>query len=308
MSDAVAEYKDKELTATAGNGRVQKFSIKDTEIAELAARNLRFALRNGQVEVSAPTATARSFTTDEYQLSGIVGQGLRVSDKNDRTEVDIKRLNAREATVDRTKLRNLTADDFKLRDLPRSTELTAKNLRADRLDSNGLRVDGIETPAISLTDDQAGTIIHSDKLRIAKIDTDSAVLGSLNIAGVRLTIRQGRIEGTSSDIDAGTVDLKKSTSLPDGGTLENVAIVKPIFVLEPSGRYRASADMSIGGGIVGSVPLGRANAKVDVNSDRVALNDLVAEVMNGSVNGRAEIAIRKKSNRRSLVIYRLRSF
>ncbi len=292
LSDAVAEYKDEELTATAGNGRVQKFSIQDTEIAELAARNLRFAMRNGQLELSAPNAAARSFTTDDYQLTGITGQGLRVSDKGDRTEVDIKKLNAKDANVDNTKLRNLTADDFKLRDRPSSTELTARNLRAERLDSNGIRVDGIEAPAISVKDIAGETVIYSDKLRVAKIDTDSAVLGSLNIGGVRLTIRQGRIQGTSNDIDAGTVTLRKSDTLSEGGSLENVSIVKPIFILEPSGRYRASADMSIGGGILGSVPLGRANAKVDVGSDRVELNELVAEVMGGTVNGRAEIAIR----------------
>lgn len=292
LSDAVAEYKDKELSATAGSGRVQKFSIGDTEIAELAARNLRFALRNGQTELSGPNATARSFKTDDYQLNGITGQGLRVSEKNGRTEVDIRKLNAKEAIIDDSKLRDLTADDFKLRNLPRSTELNARNLRAQRLDSNGVRVEGIEAPTVSVKNTSGETIIYSDKLRVAKIDTASAVLGSLNIGGVRLTIRQGRIQGTSNDIDAGTVSIKKSDNLPDGGSLENVTVVKPVFVLEPSGRYRASADMSIGGGIVGSVPLGRANAKVDINNDRVALNELVADVMDGSVNGRAEIAIR----------------
>ena len=68
-------------------------------------------------------------------------------------------------------------------------------------------------------DTQGETVIYSDKLRIAKIDAGSAVLGSLSIAGVRLTIRQGRVEGTSKDIDAGTVALAKSSTLPDGGSL-----------------------------------------------------------------------------------------
>ena len=35
LSDAVAEYKDNELTASAGNGRAQKFTIKDNEFADL---------------------------------------------------------------------------------------------------------------------------------------------------------------------------------------------------------------------------------------------------------------------------------
>jgi hypothetical protein len=47
--------------------------------------------------------------------------------------------------------------------------------------------------------------LYSDDVHVASINSGSAVLGSLNIAGVRLTIRQGRVEGTTNDIDAGTV-------------------------------------------------------------------------------------------------------
>ena len=46
-------------------------------------------------------------------------------------------------------------------------------------------------------------------VQVAKIDDDAAILGSLNVAGVRLTIRQGRIEGSSGDINAGDVALTK---------------------------------------------------------------------------------------------------
>ncbi|MEO7675074.1 MAG: hypothetical protein ABIU09_13460, partial [Pyrinomonadaceae bacterium] len=40
LSDAVADYKDKEFAASAGNGRVQRFSVKDNELANLKVRNL----------------------------------------------------------------------------------------------------------------------------------------------------------------------------------------------------------------------------------------------------------------------------
>jgi hypothetical protein len=60
--------------------------------------------------------------------------------------------------------------------------------------------------------------------------------------------------------------LTKSESLPDGGKLENVKINKPVFVLEPSGRYRASADMSLGGGVLGSVTLGAARASASTSA------------------------------------------
>ena len=46
---------------------------------------------------------------------------------------------------------------------------------------------------------------------------------------------------------------------------------KPVFVLEPSGRYRASADMSIGGGVLGSIDLGAARADVNISNNELAL-------------------------------------
>ena len=138
-------------------------------------------------------------------------------------------------------------------------------------------------------------VVYADKLHVARIDAGSAILGSLNIGGVRLTIRQGVVEARSNDIDAGNVTLAKSKNLPDGGTLEAVKIYKPVYVLEPSGRYRATADMSLGGGALGSVALGAATAKVDVNNDRVAVNEITANVMDGQLNGKAVIALNDRT-------------
>jgi translocation and assembly module TamB len=279
LSDAVAEFKDRQLTASAGNGRAQKFSIQDTEFAELAARNLRFSLRNGAVELTAPSARARTFKTKDYTLSGVDGRDIKVTDNGSRTQVTARNVTSERADVKGTQLKNVRADNFDLVDRPNSTELTAKNLRAETLNADGTRIDGLESPEITLRDAGGETVIYSDTLRVARIDTADAVLGSLNIAGVRLTIRQGTVRATSNDFDAGTVVIK------NGGTLESVAVSKPIFTLEPSGRYRATADMSIGGGVLGSVPLGAATANVYVTNDRTNLNNIVAEVMNGRVEG-----------------------
>lgn len=292
LSDAVAEFKDRELTASAGNARAQKFSVADSEFADLTARNLRFALRNGEVELSTPSARARTFKSDDFRLSGVDGRNIKVTDRVGRTQVTANNVTAQQADVKGSKLTNVRADDFALVDLPNSTEIKARNLRAQSLNADGTRIDGLEAPTITVRDTAGETVIYSDTLRVAKIDARSAVLGSLNIAGVRLTIRQGRVRAESKNFNAGTVTLKKSETLDDGGTLENVEIARPIFILEPSGRYRATADMSLGGGMIGSVPLGAATAKVDVSNDRVNLNDIVANVMEGQVNGTASIALR----------------
>jgi len=78
LSDAFAEYRDRELRAGAASGRARKFSIKDTEFADLEARNIKFSLNNGVVGVSAPIARSRGLRSKDYSLQGITGQNVTV--------------------------------------------------------------------------------------------------------------------------------------------------------------------------------------------------------------------------------------
>ena len=77
--------------------------------------------------------------------------------------------------------------------------------------------------------------------------------------------------------------------------MEGVKLAKPVFVLEPSGRYRVTADMSLGSGIVGKIPLGSAQAAVTVTNDRAELTNLTAAVMDGQLDGNATIAFNRRA-------------
>lgn len=295
LSDALAEYKDRELRATAGNARAQRFAVGDKVFDALAARNLKLSYSDGTINLTAPNATARSLKTKDFSLGGVTASNLRIRDRDRRTEVATGALRSQTAQIKDSKLRNLSASALELTDLPNSTEIVLRNLRADQLNNDGTIVSGLETAEVNLIDTPAETVIYSDKFRVAKIDTGTATLGSLNIAGVRVLIRQGRVEARSQDIDAGNIALNKSSALPAGGNIETVKFAKPVFILEPSGRYRATADMSIGGGAVGSVALGSATAKVEATNDRVALNELAANIMDGRLNGQAIIGLNNRT-------------
>lgn len=295
LRDAFAEYKDRQLRAEAASGRTNNLKIKNNEFRDLTARDLKLTRINGTTNLSAPSATARSFTTEDYKLNGITGRNIRITDKNRRTDVDVDGLRSQSAEVKGARFKDLSADKFRFTDLPTSNEVFAESLRAEQLDANGASIFGLETPLVELRDNKAETIIYADKLRVAKISTDAANLGSLNIGGVRLTIRQGRVEGRSDDIDAGNVALNKTSTLAQGGTLENVKVARPVFILEPSGRYRVTADMSLGGGALGSVSLGAASAKVEVTNERAELNEVNAEIMDGKLTGNAVIALNNRT-------------
>lgn len=298
LADAVAEYKDKELAASAGDARAAKLDVGDLTLAQLRARSLRFSNAGGNVNLSAPSAAVGSLTAEDYKLDGVTGQNLRIKDSSAGTEISATNLRSKSARIAGSNISGLTAGQFDFFDRPSSTELDLSSVTASRIEADGTVISGVEVPSVSINDASGTTIIHADRSRVAKIDAGSAVLGSLNIAGVRLSIRNGTVEGRSDDIDAGNITLVKRGENGVDGNLAAVKINRPVFVVERSGRYRASADMSIGGGTIGSISLGNATAKVEINNDRANLSELSARVMDGQVNGNVSIALNSRTESR----------
>ncbi len=295
ISDAVAEYKEEKFGVTLGNARTKTFSSKGFDIENLQVSNIKLDSNEGVTNVSAPNATAGKFKTKAFQMEGVKTKNLRIKDVPKRTEIQADTITSNSANIKDNKLKNLVVNDARIGYENGATTFLARTLTAEQLLANGATLGQIVAQNFNVKDVPSETIVAADNLKVAKVQTKAAILGTLNIAGVRLTIRQGRIEGTSGDIDAGNVTLVKNSDLPDGGNLENVKIYKPVFVLEPSGSYRASADMSLGGGTVGSVKLGAARAGVVVDNSQVALNNLTADVMDGKINGNATIALNARN-------------
>lgn len=294
LSDAAAEYRDRELDLLAGGARAQRLSLGETEFGQVSANGLRIVAGGDAMRVTAPGFAAGSLTTSDIRTQGVAGRNLQVRNRPGRTEVSADAVRTDSADIKNMRLRNVAADRLEITDLPTTTSAAVRNVSAQRIDADGMVVEGLTAPALDIENSKAGMVIYADAARVARIDAGSAVLGSLNIGGVRLSIRNGRVEARSNDIDAGNVTLARSSSLPEGGHLENVKISQPVYVLEPSGRYRATADMSLGGGAVGSISLGSATARVEATNTHVIVNDLTAEVMDGRLTGNAVIGMNER--------------
>ncbi|MBX7170703.1 MAG: translocation/assembly module TamB domain-containing protein [Pyrinomonadaceae bacterium] len=290
ISDAVAEYKDKQFTASFSNLRANSLNSEDLIAQNLRVTSIKVNSNNGTTTINAPNIKAGTVKAKGTELNGVDANGIKVTSRGDKTDAEINNLRAENLRTKDAKLRNVTANGVSLTTQNGATDIQAKNVQAEGVDAESAKVGNIQAGSVNVKIRGNQTDVVSDNLRVAKIDTADASFGSLNIAGVRLKIVQGRVEGTSGDIDAGTVDLKKN------GKLENAKFYKPVFVLEPSGRYRASMDMSLGGGVLGSVTLGAARASVVADNDKVALNNLTADVMDGKINGNAVIAMNQRTN------------
>ncbi|HEX9961084.1 MAG TPA: AsmA-like C-terminal region-containing protein, partial [Pyrinomonadaceae bacterium] len=291
ISDALAEYKDERLSATFGNVTARRFFSEEAEIEFLRARNARLNYVNGKADVSLPNVSANSVKVEGAELRGVQAGNVKVRNQNGRTDIQAGNLQAQNLQTKDANLRNLSASGLNVT-TGATTRATANQVRADEVNAQGAKIGNLNASNVDIEQNGNVTRVNSERLQIGSVTTDQAVIGSLNIAGVRLSIREGRVEGTSGDIDAGNVNLKNQ------GNLENVRLAKPVFVLEPSGRYRASLDMSLGGGVLGSVRLGAARANVIATNDQIALNNLTASVMDGNVNGNAVIALNNRSRSR----------
>lgn len=161
-------------------------------------------------------------------------------------------------------------------------------VRTGSIQAGDARIDGATASNVESRTEGGTTAVTVPRVEVGAMNLSGAQVGALNIAGVRLSIRDGRVEGSSDDIDARTVALSEEGEVPQG-RIENVRLARPTFVLEPTGRYRASADLSLGGGVLASLELGPARARVTVTSNELHLSDLVAEVLNGRVEGQATI-------------------
>lgn len=293
ISDAVAEYKDEKLLADLGTIRAGRFLTDGASAQDLIARNIKLNNSGDTTTVTAPNVRAGVVKAEGVELRGANASNIKVTNRGDRTNVTASNVRAQQLATADGKVRDLNANNVNVTNVGDNTTVTANNVQAGGVDAGKNRIGNLSAGNVDVQIRGSQTNVQANNVRIAKVETDAAILGSLNVAGVRLSIRQGRIEGSSSDINAGNVTLTKAV-LPDGGTLENVQVRRPVFVLEPSGRYRASLDLSLGGGALGSVRLGAARAGIVADNDKVAVSNLSADVMDGSINGNAVIAMNNR--------------
>ena len=227
-------------------------------------------------------ATAeRSYGTT---ITGLILQDARAEMHNGVLTASSSQFSAGSLSSSGARANGLTASDLRLRSENKVTTATAAKVKAGTILASGAKVNGVTANNVDIVSRDGVTSVVVKEVQVGGTNAAGAEIGSINIAGARLSIRAGRIEGSTADINAGTVKLAD-------GQMENVKLAKPVFVVEPSGRYRASADLSIGGGVMGQMNMGQASAKLVATNSEIQLNNFEGNIFGGRANGNARIAI-----------------
>src|SRR5258707_2297321 len=177
----------------------------------------------------------------------------------------------------------IKAKDLRVKVENGTTTATIASAKAGKIESANATFDGVTMNKIDVNNRGGTSVANIKEGQVGSAKALGSQTGSINIAAVRLAIRNGCIEGSTNDINVGGVTLEK-------GRLDNVKVARPVFTIEPSGSYRVSSDLSIGGGVLGEMKLAAARANAIATSAQLKLNNFTAETLNGRAGGNATIA------------------
>src|SRR5437868_3395523 len=173
-------------------------------------------------------------------ITGLILRDARAEYRDGVLTASAPQFNGSSLTSSAAKVQNgIQANDLRMRMENGRTTATIATAKAGKIQSSETTINGVTAKSIDIKSDGNVTNVTVQQVQVGEANAFGAQTGSINIAGVRLAVRKGRVEGTTSDIDAGNVKLKD-------GSVDNVKLARPAFTLEPSGRYRASADLSLG--------------------------------------------------------------
>jgi translocation and assembly module TamB len=217
-------------------------------------------------------------------MTGLILQDARAEMNDGVLNAHSSQFTANGLSAGGAKVNGITASNLQFKNQNNVTTGTIANVKAGTVTASGAQVKGVTANNVDITDRDGVTSIAVKDVQVGATSAAGAEIGSLNIAGVRLSVRNRRIEGSTADIDAGTVKIAD-------GQVDNVKLAKPVFVVEPSGSYRATADLSIGGGVMGRMNMGQARANVVATNREIQLNNFTADIFRGRATGNARVAI-----------------
>src|SRR5688572_419382 len=217
-------------------------------------------------------------------LSGLFLRDARVEKSGEIVTASANQFTANGLATSGARVAGITATDLRARKENDVTTATVASVKAGTVSASGATVKGVTANNVEVHDRGGVTSVVVKNLQVGATSAAGAEIGSLDIAGVRLSVRNRQIQGETADINVGTVKLAD-------GQVENVRLAKPVFVVSPSGSYRATADLSIGGGVLGRMNMGQARGTVVATNREIQLNNFTADVFDGRASGNARLAI-----------------
>lgn len=284
-------------------GRSDRLSFRDfvnqgLTINQIDASDFRISNVQGSTEISVSGASAESLKDGDLRLSGIRSDSIAIQDNGNGLRIVSPKLSARKGSVGDLNFESLESGKVSVSNRNGRTEVSTSSLEARRGSFGAFSLEGVKAKDIEAVDSDDGLIVYSKGLQTVRIQSDAVSLGVVDVAGVRLRIFKGTAEfRTDNPITAESASIRT----PDGsanGALSSLKAERLVYVVDPTGTYRATADLSIGGGSIGRLNLGSATAAIELSPESLSVRSLKANILGGVVSGVADFALRESENSR----------
>ncbi len=231
-------------------------------------------------------------------VTGLILSDVTAESRDNALTYSASNVTANRAVAQGASFNNLRASNIRGKTENGVTVASIAGIQTGAILSSTARIDGLAANNVQILSRGGVTNVETDNLRVGGVIASGTKVGSLNIAGVRLAIYEsGRYEARSGDINAGTVTVAASKDFA-GGRVDGVRLNRPVFVVEPSGRYRLSGDLSLGGGVLGQVNLGSARAALVATNSEIQLNNFDANILGGRATGNATVSTARRGSSR----------
>lgn len=291
LRDAVLNKSGSDVSGGSKKLEFRDFVDRNLAITRIGATDLRFSNTNGTTDITVSNASASGLKTEDLQLSEIRSGTISIRDDEMELQIASPKVTSKKAKIGDLGFSDLEAGRISVSNKDGKTRVSADSLSARTGSLGQFSLEGIKSQGIEAVDDADGLVVYSRGLQSARIESDAVSLGVVDVAGVRLRIFKGTVEfRTDNPITAGTASIKSSDG-SIGGSLASLRAERLIYVVDPSGAYRATADISIGGGSIGKLNLGAATASLEVSPETVSVRDLSGNILGGRVKGLAQFSL-----------------
>ena len=300
LRDATFRSDEKGFEGKSASLDFKTFARENLLIRGIRASDVKMSSSNGLTDISVSGAGAADLRTGDITLSGIQTGNISIKDDKNGLSIRAPKASATKGAVGDLALGSIESENIDVVSKNGKTNVRADSLNAKSASIGSFALQNLRATEIDAIDDDEELVVYSRGIQTARIDGDAISLGVVDIAGVRLRVFKGTVEFKSEGtVTAGSFDIKAGDG-SNVGALSNVRAERLVYVVDEGGKYRATADVSIGGGDLGKLNLGAASAKLEVTEDNVSVRDLSGSFLGGTVTGSADFSLNesKKSNAR----------
>src|SRR6185436_6479365 len=134
-------------------------------------------------------------------ITGMILRDARAEYNDGVITASAPHFNGSGLTTSTAKVQNgIQANDLRVRIEGGKATATIASAKAGKIQSGETTINGVTAKGIDIKNDGDNTNVTVKEVQVGEANALGAQTGSINIAGVRLAIHNGRVQGSTSDI------------------------------------------------------------------------------------------------------------